>query len=262
MIAASKRPWLARYLTNHTSRRLRRMFAALHLHGAEAVRRAAHQHPLLIVANHTSWWDGLVLVYLTNRVLELDGYALMDAANLRALPFFRALGAFGLELDAPHDVAAGLRYAARLLDRPGRVLWVFPQGREQPSATRPLGFRRGAARIAELAPQARVVPMALRYELGPVEHPLLYASFGDALPPAPAAGAAAIEQQCAAQEAGVIAELDRIERALRREAGAADPAFERLWLHRPGWGARAALWLLCHATTCPADTRRPRARGD
>lgn len=258
MIAAQRRPWLARYLTVHISRRLRRSFAALHLHGAEALRRAAREHPLLIVVNHTSWWDGLVLVYLTRRVLELDGYALMDAANLRALPFFGALGAFGLDLQSPQDVAAGLRYAAGLLDRPGRVVWVFPQGREQPSGTRPLGFRRGAARIAQLAPESRVVPMALRYELGPVERPLLYVSFGAALPPALTSLPGAIEQQCAAQEAGVIAELDRIERALRLDASAADPAFERLWLHRPGWAARAALALLCRATR-GAGASRPRA---
>ena len=37
------------------------------------------------------------------------------------------------------DGASAMRYAARLLDRPRRLVWIFPQGAERPVTLRPLG---------------------------------------------------------------------------------------------------------------------------
>ena len=203
---------------------MRRSFGALRVRGLEPVRALMAQGPVLVVSNHTAWWDPLVVLVLTTRVLRVDAYAMMDANNLRRLPFFGLVGAFGVDLDLPADGARAIRYAAKLLDRPGRVVWIFAQGRERPMTARPLGFRGGTAEIARVARRAAVVPVALRYEHGARPEPDLYVSFG-----APLArdGARDAEAARLAQEAAVTEELDALDAALCGGAGSEwEPIFE------------------------------------
>jgi len=182
VIPAAKAPRLERWLAGHARARLARSFTRVQVLGLAHVRAALEAGPVLVVSNHTAWWDALVILWLGRLVLGADGYALMDARNLRRLPFFRWVGAFGVDLEDRADGARALRHAARLLDRARRLVWIFPQGRERPVTARPLAFAPGAAAIARLAPACRVVPAALRYEHGEEPEPVAYVAFGEALP--------------------------------------------------------------------------------
>lgn len=208
MIEAKKSRWFTSWFTRHARRRIGDRFAAVWVHGIDATRDAARQSPLLVVCNHTSWWDSL-LVLLLSREIGSDTYALMDARNLRRFRFFRRLGGFGAELDRPGDVARALRYAEGLLDQPGNAVWIFPQGVERPATVRPLGFHGGSAVLSSRARKARVVPLAIRLEFGRDEQPDVFLSFG-----APVARQEHRRAEVAAQEQAVSAELDRIERVL------------------------------------------------
>jgi 1-acyl-sn-glycerol-3-phosphate acyltransferase len=190
--------------------RLRAGFTSLKVRGAEHVREAATRGPQLWVGNHTSWWDPLIVFYLSRAFFELDGHAMMDASNLRKLPFFSRIGAFGVDLGDPADGARALRYAARLL-RGGerRMVTVFPQGRERPVTERPLGFRPGSAELARLAPSASVLPFALRYEMQGEEKPYAYVAFG-----APLGPERSVTTARASQEAAVTRLLDQLDGAL------------------------------------------------
>lgn len=188
---------------------MRATFGTVRIRGLEELRAATREGPVLVVSNHTSWWDPLVAIVLCARVLEIDAYALMDAKNLRRLPFFAHVGAFGVDLDDRADGARAIRYAARLLDAAGRVVWVFPQGRERPVTVRPLGFEPGAAAIARVARRARTVPIALRYEFAGRERPDLWIAIG-----APVAAERDVGRGRARQEEAVAAELHAIDGAL------------------------------------------------
>jgi len=215
MIPADKRRLFDAWFAGHAGRRIGRSFARARVRGLETAAAARETAPLLLVSNHVSWWDPLVALWLSRRVLHLDGHALMDAENLRRLPFFRKVGAFGVDLADPRDGAKALRYGARLLDRPGRMVWVFPEGRERPAGGRPLPFLPGAAAMARLAREAVVLPVGLAYVFAGTERPDLYVSIGAALPAVgdPAAGARV-------QAEAVEAELDRITAAVEgRDAG-------------------------------------------
>jgi 1-acyl-sn-glycerol-3-phosphate acyltransferase len=209
VIPARKSPLFTRWFVGDAHRRIRRTFGAVHVRGIAEVRRLATERPILIVSNHTAWWDPLLILDLCVRVLRVDAYAMMDAKNLRRLPFFAKVGAFGVDLDDPRDGARAMRFAAKLLDRPGRLVWIFAQGREVPTTARPLGFRRGSAEIARVARQAVVVPVAIRYEHGSRPDPSIYVSFGPAIDAKRDVGEGAAQQ-----EAAVSHELDRIDRAI------------------------------------------------
>ena len=226
MIPASKRRWFDRWFTATARRRLRRAFGSLRVEGLEATRSLVQRGPVVFVANHTAWWDPLVALHLSNDLLEVDAYALMDARNLRRLRFLGLVGGFGFELQSRTDGARAIRYGASLLDRPRRAVWVFPQGAERP-AHEPLVFAPGAARMAELGRNIRVVPVGLAYVHGSRERPELLVSLGPVLPAQDDRHQAVARQQAAVGEA-----LRRVEAELSNP-GRGD--FELVWERAPGW---------------------------
>ncbi|MCA9585621.1 MAG: lysophospholipid acyltransferase family protein [Myxococcales bacterium] len=225
MIPADKSRWIACWLARDAESRIKKTFGTVRARGLDALRGEVARGPVLVVSNHTAWWDPVVLQYLCVRVLRADAYALMDAKNLARLPFFRKVGAFGVDLESPEDGVRAMRYAAKLLDAPGRIVWIFPQGKEVPITVRPLGFRAGSAEIARIAKKARVVPVAIRYEHGAEPQPDMWLSFGEPLAPETDR-----QRGRVAQEQAVADELDRIERAL---AGDGSDAFEHLCRRPP-----------------------------
>ena len=209
MIPSKKSRAFTWWFARHARGRIEETFSAARVAGLSHALDALKSGPILAVSNHTSWWDPLVILWLTNHVLDADSYAMMNAANLRRLPFFGLVGAFGIDLDDPRDGALAMRYAVKLLSAPRRAVWVFAQGDERPITLRPLGFLRGAAEVSRVA-KAPAVPFAFRYEFGPDERPTLYVAVGPAI--APARDVAALRD---AQEAAVTALLDTLDADLR-----------------------------------------------
>lgn len=255
MIEPRKSRLFNAWFASHARGRIHGAFGRVLVRGVAEARRAAAESPLLVVSNHTSWWDPLVALHASTHLLGADGHALMDAKNLRRLPFFALVGAFGVDLDRPADGAAAIRHAAKLLDRPGRLVWIFPQGAERPVNERPLAFREGAASVARVAKRAVTIPAAVRYEIAGEELPRLYLSFGAPLPYERDASRAR-----AAQEDAVLGELAAIDAEI---GGRPVPGEGFSVIHRrePSWPARLAEWMLA-AMTRPFTLSRGERRAD
>lgn len=204
-------PRLLALARRYARRRIARGLDGLYVAGLEAAREEARRAPVVLAANHVGWWDSFLVVAL-DQALGTEGYALMDAASIRRLPFFARLGALPIDRGESATWRAGMREGAARLDRPGRALWIFPQGEHRPAHLRPLGFAGGIGVLARLAPHARIVPVAIQYAWRERPVPAAYADLGPALD---ARGLAP-----GAVEAAVEAGLARIDRAL---AGAAPP---------------------------------------
>ncbi len=219
--------------SRYTARRLGNAFSNVYIEGAEDARDHLADAPHLILANHSTWWDALVALWVSERVLGIDAYALMNAENLAKYPFFSRVGAFGVDIRDPKDGARGIFHAVRLLDRPGRAVWVFPQGEER-SPFEPLVLVAGAAQIARLAKRTRLLPVTLRYVMGPTDKPDLYIAMGPSVAPAESVKDG-IAQQTSLLEAG-LARIDHV--LATRDLGRFIPVIAR----RPEspWGA----WLL------------------
>lgn len=229
MIEAAKSGWFNAWFARHARSRIRRTFGRVLVSGLVETRSLVATAPVLLVANHTTWWDALVALYVSELLLASDGYAMMDAANLRRVPFFRRVGAFGVDLADAADGARGIRHAARLLGQAGRTLWVFPEGRER-SPFGKLDLRPGAAQIARVAKRAVVLPVGLRYVFGGSEHPDLWISLGH-----PLAAERDVEKGVVMQRLGIERELARIDAALAVRAPAVPDGFEPVVARAPSF---------------------------
>lgn len=223
MIPATPVGWFARLFTRHARTRLYGRFGRIWVSGLGRLVAALSKGPIVVVSNHTAWWDPLVAIWLARGMARADAYALMDAANLERLSFFGKVGAFGANLADRRDGARVIRYAAGLLDRPGRLVWIYPEGRER-SPFEPLELRPGASAIARLS-HAHVVAIGTRFLFGSCEKPELWISVSPSL------------DATADLKTALAGELGRIDAALATRA-AAD--FELLHEQGPSILARFA----------------------
>ncbi len=145
-------PWMSRRL------------AGVHVRHEEPAAWPA-EVPIMLVANHVSWWDGFLLREVQRaRRPRAPLHVVMAAAEFRRQPVLRALGALPLASSAMGPRALLREMRAKQQASPGVVFGYFPQGRIWPSSRRPLCFQPGAAWLAtHLAPIA-LVPVALHLE--------------------------------------------------------------------------------------------------
>lgn len=142
--------------------------------------------PILLYANHTSWWDGYMVCLLFQEAWQRNKrrwLVMAEEETLKKYPFFRSLGAFGVNRQSPRDGIAAIQHAVGCMcDQPYGVCVVFPQGKFHHVDARPLGFYNGVGLIAkQTLAQAGVcalVPMALRYEFCDEQLPHAFITLG------------------------------------------------------------------------------------
>jgi 1-acyl-sn-glycerol-3-phosphate acyltransferase len=236
-----KRPWFVALVRRYVRRALARRFDGVFVDGVDELFGVVGDRPVLLCANHVSWWDAFVLVVL-DEVLGTDGYALMDDDNLARLPFFRLLGALPLDVGGGAEARRQLDDAVRALDRPRRALWIFPQGRQRAAHLRPLGFKPGLRLIASRARKhgAVVVPVALAYPWRQAPAPSVVVRFGAPIDPATTARddlTMLVEARVAALLDDADGHLDDGRAPGRLVVSSANGSAEH------GLGARALAWL-------------------
>lgn len=177
MLPARKSVWFERLFAVYNRNLIARRFEGLRVAGLEDLRERQPGVPLLLYANHSSWWDGLIAFQLS-RALCLEQYAMMEERQLRAYQFHRRLGAFGVVRENARDAMMSIEYAGQLLTGTSRALWIFPQGETLPNDARPLALYNGAARIIERAGIVEAAPVALRYEFLDAYRPEVFARIG------------------------------------------------------------------------------------
>ena len=140
---------------------VRRRMDGLFVEGLDHARTALARGPVLFAANHVSWWDGPLCALLDGHT-GAESLFVVDAHNLRKIPFLRWFGCTELDRSSPLAMRRGLARTVDWLDAPSKAAWIFPQGRQRPAHLRPLGIERGVAWLARRS-GATVVPVAIQY---------------------------------------------------------------------------------------------------
>ncbi len=179
MIKAAPDFWGRYFIRPYFQHRLRRAFHAAYFWGWEHWEDVLEDEPVLAFANHSGWWDGIVLIHLMERFPKRQFYCMME--HLPRYRFFRRLGAFSTSLVDRREAALSLRYTGRLLSSPRSVVWIFPQGRLLP-ASEPFKASKGFKWLLRKYPKIKAVPLGLRYGFSKEERPVICGAWGKALP--------------------------------------------------------------------------------
>ena len=151
-----------RFFRSVVRRYFRREFHAVHINGAARTRHLAG--PVIVYANHSSWWDPMICFLLGAELMpERRHFAPMDAAALNRYRILKRIGVFPVDLTSPRGAVQFLRTGEAALRSPDGTVWITPQGRFADARERPLVFKPGLAALAARAGQCTVVPLAIEY---------------------------------------------------------------------------------------------------
>ncbi|MGC6510199.1 MAG: lysophospholipid acyltransferase family protein [Myxococcota bacterium] len=172
-------PWFKNLALRYVRKRVRNELDGLWVNGLETSKALCQDSPVIFAPNHVAWWDSMLLLCLEDALMS-EGFAIMDQNNLKKLPFFKWLGAIGIQKSQPKQAIKDLRRAAEVLTGPRRSLWIFPQGYQRPSHLRPLKFKAGVVKLARWT-QCPVVPVSIQYAYREAEVPSACFHFGSPL---------------------------------------------------------------------------------
>jgi 1-acyl-sn-glycerol-3-phosphate acyltransferase len=161
------------------SPRVRNVFAAMvagmmrrKFHAVRAARGSreilasidAGERPALVVMNHVSWWDPILLIVAWREFFaSRPPYGPIDANELRRFKIFKKVGLFGVDPDDPATLEAMRAYlVAEAAQSPRLALCVTPQGRFS-DVRDEIVVRPGAAAMAAALKVDRAVSIAVEY---------------------------------------------------------------------------------------------------
>ena len=203
----SRRPAFLRVTRPYARRRVACGLDGLWVHGLPDARAALADRPIIFAANHVAWWDPMLLLVL-DEALGGVGWAMVDVRSIRTLPFLGWLGALPLDRSTPDRARECLQSCAAVLDRPGRALWMFPQGRQRPAHLRPLDLKGGLGILHDHNP-VDLVAVSLDYVFLERDRPAALVRFST-----PISGAV-VGGPMPAVESALLDGLDVIDRAVK-----------------------------------------------
>ncbi|PXV68203.1 1-acyl-sn-glycerol-3-phosphate acyltransferase [Dysgonomonas alginatilytica] len=102
--------------------------------------------PVLLIANHFSWWDGFIQVWLNKKIFKRKLYVMMLEEQLRKFMILNKGGAFSIRKNS-RDIAESLAYTTDLLKQKENMILIFPQGEIQTLYTHDFVFEKGVEYI-------------------------------------------------------------------------------------------------------------------
>ena len=178
MIRAQHRPWADIIFHPYLMWLFKRSFHEIRLLGTPP--EIDDHLPLVLLPNHSTWWDGFFVYLLNKQVFHRTAYLMMLEAQLTKYKFFSKIGAYSIEPENPRGVIESLEYTLELLSKQRPLVTIFPQGELLPWHTRPLGYKRGVEWILRKhGKPVTLLPVAIRTEFLGEKRPSVFFLFGD-----------------------------------------------------------------------------------
>lgn len=104
--------------------------------------------PVLLIANHVSWWDGFWAMYLNVKVFRRKFHFMMLEKQLRKYWYFQHSGGFSVNKKSKGALES-LQYSAELLQNNQNLVLLFPQGKIHSVYNCTFVFEKGLERILQ-----------------------------------------------------------------------------------------------------------------
>jgi 1-acyl-sn-glycerol-3-phosphate acyltransferase len=105
---------------------------------------------ILLIANHFSFWDSLILYVVCRKILKRKFYVMAREDTTIKFQYVKYGGAFSINKQSK-DMLQSLDYAAELLADPQNLVLIFPQGKLYSNFVSTIQFEKGIARVMEKA---------------------------------------------------------------------------------------------------------------
>jgi 1-acyl-sn-glycerol-3-phosphate acyltransferase len=162
-----------------------RWYLKRHFHTVQVANRgriSPQAAPLILFANHASWWDPLTAMLLGQALLPArEHYAPMDETALAHYSIFRPMGFFPVDNVSARGAGQLLRAGSQVLSRPGSVLWITPESKFQDVRKRPIAFRPGLGALMSRSGRMTCVPIAIEYTFWNERLPEILINIGEPL---------------------------------------------------------------------------------
>lgn len=110
---------------------------------------------ILLLSNHSSWWDGFWQLYLNMKVFKKKYHFMMLEEQLRKHWYFNYTGGFSVKPSARSAIKS-IQYAAELLSHPNNLVLMFPQGKVESIHKHSFTFEKGVQKILEKTSKKKV----------------------------------------------------------------------------------------------------------
>jgi 1-acyl-sn-glycerol-3-phosphate acyltransferase len=105
---------------------------------------------ILLVANHFSFWDSLILYNICCKLLKKKFYVMVREDTTVQLKYLKFGGAFSINKNSK-GMLESLEYAAQLLNDPQNLVLIFPQGKLYSNFVNDIHFEKGINKVIEKA---------------------------------------------------------------------------------------------------------------
>ena len=114
----------------------------------------------LILANHHSWWDGIIPLLINEFEFNQNARAVMENTQIKKYPFFSRIGAYSIDRMNIKSAIFSLDYGAQWLNKPNNSLFIYPEGKIT-SVTSPIIVEQGFLKIIKQSPNAKIVLLTI-----------------------------------------------------------------------------------------------------
>jgi 1-acyl-sn-glycerol-3-phosphate acyltransferase len=111
---------------------------------------AALDKSILLVANHFSFWDSLILFVVFRKLMKKNFHVMVREDTTVKFQYVRYGGAFSINKQS-RDMLQSLDYAVELLNDPQNLVLIFPQGKLYSNFVNTIQFEKGITRVMEKA---------------------------------------------------------------------------------------------------------------
>ncbi|WP_426669614.1 1-acyl-sn-glycerol-3-phosphate acyltransferase [Mucilaginibacter sp. McL0603] len=105
---------------------------------------------VLLIANHFSFWDSLILYIINQKVLKKTFHVMVREDTTLHLKYVKYGGAFSINKKSK-EMLESLDYAAKLLDDPQNLVLIFPQGKLYSNFVNEINFEKGIMKVIQKA---------------------------------------------------------------------------------------------------------------
>lgn len=115
----------------------------------------SNDHSILLLSNHTGWWDGFWHLYLNMKVFKKKFHFMMLEEQLKKHWYFNYTGGFSVNKSAK-SIVKTIQYSAKTLSHPQNLVLMFPQGKIESIYKQTFSFEKGVQKIIEKTDRSQV----------------------------------------------------------------------------------------------------------